>query len=128
MVENLAVDRANGIITVCSVGRVDKSELLHLIAAVQVMALRHNVHRLLVDTRMQESLPSTHTLFDIFSHFPDDLQVAVVADRRQDTAEAIHFIETVARNRARDVRVFEFETEALNWLKYARARSLPAAG
>jgi len=85
----------------------------------QVLQLHatHGANKLLVDVREQESAPSTLEIFDFGSDWPVHIRTAIVSGDR--TRDEQFFLETVAFNRAKQMRLFEKEDEALEWLASA---------
>lgn len=115
MPDLLRVDRDHGIVDIRSYGSVSEGDLAASIAKVKEIAADEGINRVLVDTKDQESLPSTGAIFDLISRFPREVAVALVS-ADQPTAEEIHFIETVAVNRGISIRVFRERDEAEEWL------------
>ena len=70
--------------------------------------------RLLVDVRKQTDLADTMTLFDFGSHLPRSIRYAVLCESH---LEEHRFIETVATNRGIDIKDFDSEQNAIEWLK-----------
>lgn len=83
----------------------------------QVLALcdEHQVNTVLVDAREQESAPSTGEIFEFGKAWPHKLRCAILVGEK--TRPAQEFLETIAFNRAKQMRVFETETDALLWLR-----------
>ncbi len=75
----------------------------------------HGVEQLLVDVRKQESAPSTLDIFDFGSDWPPRIRTAILVGEK--TREDQEFLETVAFNRGKQMRVFDKEADALNWLR-----------
>ncbi len=75
----------------------------------------HGAEQLLVDARDQDSAPSTLDIFDFGSDWPPRIRTAILVGER--TKEDVEFLETVAFNRGKQMRVFDNEVDALNWLR-----------
>ncbi len=75
----------------------------------------HGVLELLVDVRDQESTPDTLDIYDFGEGWPPRIRTAILVGDR--TREEQEFLETVAFNRGKQMRVFENEADALAWLR-----------
>ena len=72
------------------------------------------IRRALVDVRKQEAAGPQLELFEFGRNIPSDMAFAVLSDPRRDDHE---FVETVALNRGKNVRLFfGSEEEAIEWL------------
>lgn len=82
----------------------------------QVLQLHkaHGAFRLLVDVREQEAAPATTDIFEFGKEWPQDIQTAILVG--EETKKEQEFVETVATNRGKRMRLFEDEGEALKWL------------
>ena len=83
----------------------------------EVFRLRdvHGASKLLVDVREQVTTPSVSDIFQFGEDWPQDIRLAILMGEQ--TSEDVIFLETVAINRAKQVRVFYDEDDALGWLK-----------
>ena len=83
----------------------------------QVMQLHetHGVFQLLVDVRELEIAPSIMDIFDFAEAWPDTIRAAVLFGEK--TNIDVQFVETVAVNRYKQMRIFFDEDEALLWLR-----------
>ena len=79
----------------------------------------HGADALLVDVREQTSSAPLFDLFDFGDTWPTAIQVALLVSTT--TPDDILFLETVAMQRGKKMRVFFSETEALDWLDGASA-------
>jgi len=71
------------------------------------------IRRALVDVRKQEAAGSQLELFEFGQNIPSSMAFAVLSDPRRDH----EFVETVAINRGKNVRLFFGpEDEAIEWL------------
>jgi hypothetical protein len=86
---------------------------------VEVMKLHEErgANRLLVDVREQEESPPLFEILDFGDVWPATIRVAILAGRN--TPEDMLIMETAARHRGKQIRVFFDETEALGWLDEA---------
>ena len=75
----------------------------------------HGNSRLLVDVRDGESAPSILELFEFGAQWPHHIRTAVLLGKNN--REQHQFLETVALNRAKQLRVFDDEQQALAWLR-----------
>ncbi len=72
------------------------------------------IRRALVDVREQPAVGSMMQLFDFGQNIPSDMAFAVLGDPRSNDHK---FVETVALNRGKNVRLFfGSEDEAIAWL------------
>ena len=74
----------------------------------------HRAIKLLVDVREQESAPSSTDIFDFGKNWPPEIRTVILVGKK--TRAEQQFLETVAFNRAKQMRVFDDEVDALNWL------------
>lgn len=70
--------------------------------------------RVLVDVRKQKDLADTMTLFNFGTHLPRSIKFAVLCELN---IEDHRFIESVAINRGINVKDFDSEKNAIEWLK-----------
>jgi len=75
----------------------------------------HGVSHLLVDAQQLTTAPSVSDIFDFGQDWPDAIKTAVVVG--ENTSEDVAFIETVAINRYKQMRIFYEEDDALLWLR-----------
>ncbi|MGI9233882.1 MAG: hypothetical protein ACR2RD_09665 [Woeseiaceae bacterium] len=75
----------------------------------------HGANTLIVDAREQETGPALFDIFDFGDAWPVAIQVAILVGRK--TPEDLLFMETVAMQRGKKMRIFFSETEALDWLQ-----------
>lgn len=75
----------------------------------------HEAVQLLVDVREQESAPSSFDIFDFGEDWPIEIRTAILIGEK--TRKEMQFLESVALNRAKQMRTFDNEVDALNWLR-----------
>ncbi len=105
------------IIEIRSYGTVEGGDIENTIKLITKINEQSGVDKVLVDTTEQESMPSTFREFSIFSELPRIFRIALLANQDQPTAEDIRFVETVARNRGIQMKIFNTRKEALEWLE-----------
>ncbi len=96
---------------------VEEGDIENSIKLITKINEQSGVNKVLVDTTEQESMPNTFSEFSIFSEFPRNFRVALLANQEQPTVEDIRFVETVAQNRGIQMQVFNTRKEALEWLE-----------
>ena len=69
----------------------------------------------LVDSREQNASPNTTELFDFGSKLPGEFRFAVVISDK--TIDDHSFLETVGKNRGKQIQLFLKIEEAIDWLK-----------
>lgn len=119
MPDELHIDEAAGIIKVRSYGVVSRDDIAASMDQIRKAIAEQGIHRVLVDTLEQETMPGTIDVFHLFSTLPKSLRAAIVVRADQSTAKSQKFAETVSQNRGINVRVFHTEEEALAWLNKA---------
>ncbi|MGI9238450.1 MAG: hypothetical protein ACR2QZ_13700 [Woeseiaceae bacterium] len=77
----------------------------------------HGANTLIVDAREQETSAPLFDIFDFGDAWPREIRVAILAGSK--TPEDLMFMETVAMQRGKIMRIFFSETEALDWLQDA---------
>ena len=75
----------------------------------------HGATMLLVDVREQLSAPGPLDVFDFGEDWPAPIRLAILIS--ENTPEDVLFLEAVAANRGKSIRVFYEESAALNWLQ-----------
>jgi len=84
-----------------------KAQIIHLHE-------KHNTNRLLVDARNMLRTAQTIELFEFGLDWPHTIRAAIlICDH---TAQDMKFLETVAFNRGKEIRLFLNEGTALGWL------------
>lgn len=116
MPDKIKINEESGIVEIISFGAVSKRDIESSIAKTNQINEEIGINKVLVDTTEQDSMPNTFDIFSLFSQFPRDLRVALLANQDQPTSQEILFSETVAVNRGLTVRVFKSREEALSWL------------
>lgn len=84
-----------------------KAELLELHAT-------HGADVLLVDVREQETGPPLFDILDFADAWPTTIRVAILVSKN--TPDDMLYLETVAVQRGKQIRIFFGEPEALAWL------------
>lgn len=72
---------------------------------------------LLVDVREQETSPDLFDILDFGDTWPSSIRVALLVSRN--TPKDMLYLETVALQRGKQIRIFFGELEALAWLEGA---------
>ncbi|MGI9205692.1 MAG: STAS/SEC14 domain-containing protein [Woeseiaceae bacterium] len=84
-----------------------KERILHI-------SEKHGTNRLLVDTRDMLSAAQSIDLFEFGLNWPHTIRAAILFGDH--TAQDMRFLETVAVNRGKEIRLFADEASALDWL------------
>lgn len=116
MPDRVQFNKALGIIEVESFGVVTKADIKDSIEQIQQLQEEHDVSLLLVDTTRQDTIPNPIEIFEIFSVYPRDIRTALLVVKSQATARDVDFVETVATNRGKPIKVFYSSQQALDWL------------
>jgi len=116
MPDRIRLNEGLGIIEVDSYGSVTKEDIAGSISGVRRILEEKGINRILVDTRGQEAMPGTVSIFELFSRFPLGFKVALLVKKSQPTSADQSFVETVAVNRGIQIQIFHRKTEALEWL------------
>lgn len=117
MPDEVIVDQALGIIKVRSFGVVTRDDIAGSIEQILQIQEETGFDRLLVDTTEQQVMPDPVDIFELFSTYPGKIKTALLLDRSQATAKDIEFVETVALNRGKAVKIHLDLEQALLWLK-----------
>ena len=75
----------------------------------------HGVFQLLVDVSELETAPPILDIFDFGQAWPHTIRAAILFGEK--TNKDLQFVETVAVNRGKQMRIFYDEDEALLWLR-----------
>ena len=116
MPEDINVDEQSGIVNIRSYGVVSKNDLVEVIEKVKEINKKKHISRVLVDTREEERLIDTLDMYDIFTHFPSELRVALLAEESQKTFKDVSFVETIAQNRGFKIKKFLSKDAGMEWL------------
>ena len=116
MPDKIQVNEDLGIIEVESFGKVSKDDIAQSIANIREIFVEKNITRILVDTRKQETMPSTMDIFGLFSVFPREFKFALLVEQSQTTKESLSFAESVGVNRGVCMKIFDEKESALHWL------------
>ena len=116
MPDEVRFNQELNLIEVRSFGVVTKSDIVGSIEKIRQIQEDTGVNRLLVDTTAQETLPNPIEIFEIFSAYPREIRTALLVKRTQTTAKDVEFVETVALNRGKTVRLHDDLEQALEWL------------
>lgn len=115
MPDVIKINEESDIVEIKSFGVVSKKDIKSSIAKATQINEEIGINKVLVDTTEQESMPNTFDIFFLFSRFPRDLRVALLANQDQSTLKDIIFSGTVAVNRGITVRIFKSREKALSW-------------
>ncbi|MCK4414976.1 MAG: STAS/SEC14 domain-containing protein [Candidatus Eisenbacteria sp.] len=114
---DLSVDAAGRLILVHLSGAVTDRDIVAALEEILNIRGEQQIDRILCDQRAMESAPDTLGVLDAartFSLGPfRGMRLAIL---RAAMPEGPHFFETACRNRMADVRVFDDEEEAREWL------------
>ncbi len=113
MPEHVSFDSEAGLIRIRAWGIDTIADWNSSKATVLQLVDLQGVPQLLVDVRDQESTPSILEIFEFGAQWPQNIRTAIVLGQK--TREQQRFLETVAVNRAKQMRVFDDEQEALAW-------------
>ena len=119
MPEVVTVNETLGIIEVRSYGEVSEQDLARSREQVSDIMREQGIMKVLVDAREETSLPSTFPLFLFGSSFAQSdilRSMTLAAVVSEMTKKHLAFIETVARNRGVEIRIFDSMDAALAWL------------
>ena len=104
-----------GIIEVRSFGAITGDDWRSSLEEVLRLSQVHGIHRVLVDARELTSMPDTLGILGFGENLPRNIRFGVVAG--EESKHNVRFLETVARNRNLELRMFSTVAEALDWLK-----------
>lgn len=124
MPDLIEINKESGILEIKSFDVVSQRDIESSIAEVSRLKDEIGISKILVDTTKQKSMPDMTPLFKLFSEFPNDLRVALLANEDQSTLSSIQFAETVASNRKCKFKIFFLRDAALEWLKDSAFRFL----
>jgi hypothetical protein len=105
------------IIQVDSYGDVTANDLMQSMETVMNIQRERGISKVFVDATKQTSMPSTMPVFEFGSKLAQNagaLRFAVAV--LQNTKEKVGFLETVARNRGAQFKIFDSTEAALAWL------------
>lgn len=117
MPEDVIVRDDLQIIEVTSYGDITLEDLRQSLHTIAQIHQDRELSRVFVDATQETSLPSTLPLFKFGSELAERLRttrIAVAVSPRN--REDMHFLETVTQNRGMQVRTFDSEEAALEWL------------
>lgn len=117
MPDRVELNAALGIIEIESFGVVTKADILDSIEKIKQIQEDTGVENLLVDTTGQETLPNPIEIFEIFSVYPREIKTALLVVESQATARDVDFVETVAANRGKRMKIFHDRQQAQDWLQ-----------
>ena len=115
MPETVTLDKELNVIRVRSWGDVTISDWQGSKRRVVELYGTTGVAEVLVDVTEQSSAPPTLDIYDFGADWPSAIRVAIVTGDA--TREDQEFLENVAMNRARPMRTFDGDSEALDWLR-----------
>ncbi len=114
MPETVEFLKEEGMIKVESFGKVNIQDWNASLEKVNEIGERENCRIVLVDVSKQESRPDTLEVFQFGEEMTRDFRFAVVTSTG--VSEEHKFLETVAVNRGKYVRLFDEYEKAINWL------------
>jgi hypothetical protein len=117
MPDKFKINKELDLMEIYSYGIVTAVDIEESIAKAQAAYEEYGINKLLVDTKDQQKMPGTVSIFKIFSSFPRHISLAIIADKKQVTVDDIIFGENVAVNRGIRMQVFYDREAALKWLK-----------
>lgn len=116
MHDGIEVDEDRGIIKVDSYGKSSYEDIAKAISEAQQVFADRGFYKILADTTKQNSMPSTTSIFQLFSNFPREFRTAMVLDKNQKTKKDLSFAEDVGVNRGVIMKIFYDRELALQWL------------
>ena len=117
MPESVSINEKLRIIEVKSFGDVSSADMTRSVTEVKRLHEETGLRSVLVDTRDLTALPNVTDMFELVQSFPRGMRIAVLIVPNSEALAELQFGETVAQNRGIDVRLFESDVEALDWLK-----------
>jgi hypothetical protein len=117
MPEKVSVDKTLNIIVVHSFGSVAIEHMAESVQTVQQLHRETGINKVLVDASELSAMPSTSEMFELAKGFPRVLKIAVLISKLKLLHEALHFAETVAKNRGANIHLFQSKIEAVEWLQ-----------
>ena len=72
--------------------------------------------RVLVDIRLQTSMPDIIGIFNFATIFPSEMKIAVWISANQATIAEVEFVQLVATNRGAQMQLFTERDSAITWL------------
>ncbi len=116
MPDEVRFNQELGIIEIESYGEVSRGDIAESIEKVEQIREETGIGKLFVDTTAQQKLPNPVELFEIFSAFPRKYKAAILMQCSQITAGDVEFLETVAINRGKSLKIHGDREQALQWL------------
>lgn len=116
MPDKFQINEKLGLLEITSTGIVTADDIDDSIEKSKAAFEKLGINKLIVDTTKQEKMPGTVSIHRIFSNFPRNISLALVAERNQLTENDIIFGENVAVNRGVRMRIFYNREEAIKWL------------
>jgi len=116
MPDEFTINEDLDLMEIYSHGIVSAEDIENSINKAKKVLLESGINKLIVDTTTQEKMPGTVSIFTIFSTFPREISLAIIAVPDQLTVEDIQFAENVAVNRGIRMKVFSKRKKALKWL------------
>ena len=116
MPDKIQVNETLGIIEVESSGVVSKEDIVDSITKMRQILDEKGLYKTLVDTTLQETMPSITDVYTIFSNFPREFKIALLVQESQKTQYENSFGETVGKNRGLRVQIFLEKEQAHQWL------------
>ncbi len=99
-----------------STGVVTDMDIAKSIETVVKLFEQGKISKVMVDTRKQEILPDSGSLYFLAEKFSHGLKIAIVIRKDQKTKMGLKFFETAALNKGKSFKVFESIGAAEKWL------------
>jgi len=118
MPDNIQFKEGDEYIRVTSHGIIKQDNILETFSKFNQILDQYNINKVLVDTTQVTSIPSITEIYDTMgSKLPLSFRVAIIVSADQNNIRAdMLFAEDVARNRGRNLFIFDEEEKALEWL------------
>ena len=117
MTDVIHIRSESNLIEVESFGLVTAESIESSISEVIRIYSESGISKILVNTTAQKMMPEHKDIFRIFRHFPQELRLALLVNKEQETLGNIQFAETTAYHRLPHVVVFYDRDKALEWLE-----------
>lgn len=117
MPDEFTINEKLGLMEIVSHGVVTAEDINSSIEKAKQVLSTKGINKLLVETTTQTKMPGTVSIFNIFSNFPREINLALIYKPDQLTAEDILFAENVAVNRGIRMKIFSNKKKAIAWLK-----------
>jgi hypothetical protein len=115
MAHDCRYDKEIDVIRVRHHGKSDVEDFRQARNRVVRLQKEHDNVRVVVDLQDVTDAPPTLDIYQFASELPIQLHIAMVCD--SELQEDLKFLETVAMNRGRRIKLFANEADALGWLR-----------